>query len=28
MSNLASVRDLGAVINGLPVQEITLKHQN
>jgi aldose 1-epimerase len=28
MSNLASVRDLGAIINGLPVQEITLKHQN
>lgn len=28
MSNLASVRDLGAVIDGLPVQEITLKHQN
>jgi aldose 1-epimerase len=28
MTNLASVRDLGAVINGLPVQEITLKHQN
>ena len=28
MTNLASVRDLGAVINGLPVQEITLKNQN
>jgi aldose 1-epimerase len=28
MSKLASVRDLGSVINGLPVQEITLENQN
>lgn len=27
MSNLASVRDLGAIINDLPVQEITLQNQ-
>jgi hypothetical protein len=28
MTNLSSVRDLGVIINGLPVQEITLKNQN
>lgn len=27
MSNLASVREFGAIINGLPVQEITLQNQ-